>query len=67
MNEKIEKAFTYHAPKDGQPAKYTMLRDKAKEFAYLIEENVPDSSEKIIALEKIEEAIMWANAGISRH
>lgn len=67
MNEKIENNFRYHAPKEGQPEKYTALRDKAKEFAYLIEELVPDSREKSLALTKLEEAVMWANAGIARN
>lgn len=67
MNTNIEKVFTYHAPKEGQPAKYTALRDKAKEFAYLIDELVPDSREKSLAMTKLEEAVMWANAGIARN
>lgn len=38
MDAKIENAFTYHAPKDGQPEKYQAIRKKAKELAYLIQE-----------------------------
>lgn len=63
----IEKNFTYHAPKEGQPEKYTKLRDEAKKLAYLIEELVPDSREKELAITKLEEAVMWANAGIARN
>lgn len=66
-NPKIENAFTYHAPKDGQPAKYQAIREKAKELAYLIEELVPDSREKSLAITKLEECSMWANAGIARN
>ena len=33
MNSKIESAFTYHAPKPGQPEMYTEIREKAKELA----------------------------------
>lgn len=67
MDFKIENAFTYHAPKDGQPEKYRAIREKAKELAYLIKELVPDSREQSLAITKLEECSMWANAGISRN
>lgn len=67
MNPRIEKNFTYHTPKDGQPAMYQAIREKAKELAYLIEELVPDSREKSLAITKLEECSMWANAGIARN
>ncbi len=66
-NPKIENAFTYHAPKEGQPAKYQAIRDKAKELAYMIDETVPESREKSLAITKLEESVMWANAGIARN
>ena len=67
MNPKIEKAFTYHPPKDGQPEKYTAIRAQANSFAYLIDGVVPDSREKSLAMTKLEECVMWANAGIARN
>lgn len=67
MNPRIENNFTYHTPKDGQPAMYQAIREKAKELAYLIEELVPDSREKSLAITKLEECSMWANAGIARN
>ena len=66
-NPKIETAFTYHAPKEGQPAKYQAIREKAKELAYLINDLTPDSREKDLAVTKLEECVMWANAGIARN
>ena len=66
MNERIENAFTYHAPKDGQPEKYQAIREKGKELAYLIDELVPDGREKSLAQTNLEQAVMWANAGIAR-
>lgn len=65
--ETIEKAFRYHAPKDGQAELYIQIRTKAKEYAYLIDKLVPDSREKSLAMTKLEEAVMWANAGIARN
>lgn len=67
MNPKIENTFTYHTPKDDQPAKYQAIREKAKELAYMIDELVPDSREKSLAMTKLEECSMWANAGIARN
>ena len=67
MDAKIENAFTYHAPKDGQPEKYQAIRKKAKELAYLIQELVPPSREQSLAMTKLEECSMWANAGIARN
>lgn len=67
MDPKIENAFTYHAPQPGQPEKYQALREKAKELAYLITELVPPSREQSLAITKLEEASMWANAGIARN
>ena len=67
MNPKIEKAFTYHPPKDGQHAKYAMIRAQAKELAYMIDTHVPVSREKSLAMTKLEECVMWANAGIARN
>ena len=65
--EQIDRAFVYHAPKEGQPAIYTAMRDKAKELAIMINQKVPDCREKSTALTKLEEVVMWANAGIARN
>ena len=65
--EQIENAFTYHAPKEGQPSKYTSLRNTAKDLALMINTLCPDSREKSLALTKLEESIMWANASIARN
>ncbi len=66
QNPDLESRFTYHKPKDGQPAIYQDIRDTAKAFAYKIDEFVPSGREKSLALTKLEEAVMWANAGIAR-
>ena len=67
MNQLLENNFMYHAPKEGQPAKYTAIRDKAKELAYLIDALCPNSREKSLAITKLEEVSMWANASIARN
>ena len=63
----IVKNFTYHAPKAGQPERYTEIREKAREFAELIDRECPESREKSLAFTKLEESIMWANASIARN
>lgn len=67
MNPQFENIFKYHSPKPGQPEKYEAIREKAKEFAYLIEELAPNSRERAVALTKLEESMMWANAAIARN
>lgn len=67
MNNQIENNFSYHAPKEGQVAKYNAVREKAKELAYLIDEICPNSREKSVALTNLETSVMWANASIARN
>jgi hypothetical protein len=64
--EEIETRFTYHAPKEGQPEKYQLIRDCARSMALLIAGSVPESREQSLALTALEECVMWANAGIAR-
>lgn len=66
MNEQIERNFSYHAPKEGQPEVYEAIRSKAKEFAYLIHELVADSREKSLAMTNLEQTVFWANAAVAR-
>lgn len=67
MNPKIENAFTYHPPKQHQAGMYSSIREIARRFAYVIDDLVPDSREKSLVMTKLEECVMWANAGIARN
>lgn len=67
MNNQIENNFMYHAPKAGQQEKYEAIRAKAKELAYLIDEECPPSREKSLAMTNLEESVMWANAAVARN
>ena len=64
---KVVNNFSYHKPIEGQPEKYEELRNKAKEIALRILNLCPPSRERSLALTKLEEAIMWANASIARN
>lgn len=63
----LKNNFTYHPPKEGQPEKYSAIRELAHAYAELIQLNCPQSRELSIALTKIEESVMWANASIARN
>lgn len=63
----INRSFQYHKPKDGQSVRYINLRDQARSFAIAIAENTPPSREQSLALTKLEEAVMFANAAIARN
>ncbi|AQT84166.1 hypothetical protein ERICIV_03442 [Paenibacillus larvae subsp. larvae] len=67
MKQQIENNFKYHAPKEGQPEKYTAIREKAKELACLIDDLCPSSREKSLGLTNLEQVVMWANAAIARN
>ncbi len=64
--QEIETRFTYHPPKEGQPAKFERIRAEAKGLALTIKELCPGSRESALAMTKLEEAVMWANAAIAR-
>ena len=47
--------------------RYQEIRTLAKMFSDLVDNLVPKSREASLAQTKIEEAVMWANAGIARN
>jgi hypothetical protein len=63
----LENRFTYHAPKGTQTARYEEIRMLALNYATRLDELCPSSREKSLALTKLEEAVMWANASIARN
>lgn len=65
--DNLDKVFTYHSPKNNQPQRYEEIRNTAKSFATLILDKCPSSRERSLAITKLEEAVMWANASIARH
>ena len=63
----IENNFTYHKPHGDQRGKYEAIRAQGKELALLMRDLCPDSREKSLAMTKLEECVMWANAAIARN
>lgn len=66
LADRIENDFTYHAPKGDQQARYSRIREEAKGLALTIASLCPQGREQSLALTHLEQAVMWANAGIAR-
>jgi hypothetical protein len=68
MNPQIEHNFKYHPPV-GAAETHATIRAKAKELALLIDASLPSGAgrEKATAITNVEQAMMWACAGIARH
>lgn len=64
--EQIERNFKYHPPKPEAALAFVSIREKAKELALLVEGVVPAGREQSLAVTNLEQAVMWANAGIAR-
>ena len=67
MSEDKDNIFTYHEPTEETAKRYQEIRTLAKMFSDLFDNLVPKSREASLAQTKIEEAVMWANAGIARN
>ena len=65
--EELLKRFTYHPPKGNQIDRYATIREKALGLAEDLMGYCPDSREKSLAITKLEECVMWANASIARN
>ena len=63
----LDNTYKHHEPKNDQVARYQNIRDYGKVLSGLVMAEVPESRERSLALTKIDEAVMWANAGIARN
>ena len=66
MRARLLNEFTYHAPRPDQLPRYAALRSMALTFATMVVELTPASREQSLALTKLSEAVMHANAAIAR-
>lgn len=67
LHERLNRTFTYQPPLSDQPDRYVAIRDAVKLAAVTVCENSPPSRERSLALTKLEEAVMHANAAIARN
>lgn len=63
--DEIREAFTYVKPDTGQEFKHKLITTAAIDFGVDVVNHVPNCQARDIALQKIEEAKMWANAAIA--
>lgn len=63
--KELDNVFTYHAPTQDQVTDYDLIRSAGKLFASTVNMTCPNSRECSLALTKIREAVMWANAAIA--
>lgn len=61
----LHRRFTYHRPRGTTPRQHAQLRAQALDFARLINSLCPDGVEKRVAVDRLEESVMWANAAIA--
>lgn len=66
MSEHIDWRFMHHAPAPHVIPLHEQTRAHCKELADRLNELVPGGREKAIAIQKLEEVMFWANAGIAR-
>ena len=59
--------FSYHPPFGDQEVRYQIIREQAKTLAVHIERWCPRSREKSLAITKLQECVMMANAAIAIH
>lgn len=65
IEEQISVWFTYHKPSEDQLPKYAAIRDAAKALALCIAQNTPRCADQTVAIRKVREAVMVANASIA--
>ena len=67
-NHDIDHRFAFHpATTQEKRDEHTSMRQACHRAAQTINEQAPDGREKSLAITKLEEAMMWANAAVARH
>jgi hypothetical protein len=63
----LARRFAYHPPqREGIAALHTHIREQAHGLAEWLDEVLPHSREKSLALTHLEETMMWSNAAVAR-
>jgi len=66
MNSDLKNRFTFHPASATQGKIYESIRAHAYEYALWLDETVPDSREKSLAMTHLEEVVFWSNAAVAR-
>lgn len=67
LNEDLENRFKFHPADELKKERHEAVRENCLELAKFIENVMSDCREKSLAITKLEEVMMWANAGIARN
>jgi len=65
--DEIENRFKDHSPTEKQKEMFKKIREKAKEFALLINELCPEGSEKQAAFTYLDSVVFNSNASMARY
>lgn len=65
QQEQLNNWFVYHAPVGNQIAQYAAINEASRQLARVIMLNSPKSADQSVALRKVREAKMSANAAIA--
>lgn len=64
----LQNRFKWHTPATDLIGKsHGKIRDTCLEMSYILIDLVPECDERKEAIKKLEEVMMWANAGIARN
>lgn len=61
----IDDVFSYHAPRPDQISQYNAIREAARVLARVIIQNTPASPDQTVAIRKLRECVMVANAAVA--
>ena len=64
-HDTLVELFTYHSPKGDQQDRYERVRYAARQFAEILVDCVPESADRTVAIRKLRECVMTANAAIA--
>lgn len=62
----LDNRFNYHAPTPERAKKHEVVRHLLRQVSGFLNGELPEGREKSLAVTKLEEAMFWANASISR-
>lgn len=61
----LENWFTHHPPTPEQVEQYQRIRDEGHRFAAVLTALIPPCADRTVAIRKVREAVMTANAAIA--
>ena len=66
-SRELDNWFTYHAADEAQRAHYEAIRQAGRAMAQCIVEHTPPCADQTVAVRKLREVVMIANAAIACH